>query len=140
MPTLDPYLMFNGNCREAMQFYARTLGGKIEMMMTHGDSPMKDQCPDSHRDQVMHSALSFNGRMLMASDGMPGQPYEGMKNVSMALSYETAAEGTRIFRALSEGGSVFMDLTPTFWADVFGVCTDRFGTSWMMVGGPKQIT
>jgi len=139
MPTLDPYLMFNGNCRQAMEFYQRTLGGEMQAMMTHGESPMKDQCPDGLKDQIMHSCLVVDGRMLMASDAMPGQPYEGMKNVSIALSYPTAAEGAKAFKALAEGGNVFMDLQPTFWADTFGVCTDRFGTSWMVVGGPKQV-
>ena len=137
--TLDPYLIFNGNCRQAMDFYAKTLGGKVEMMMTHGESPMKDQCPESHRDQVMHSAVSVAGRMIMASDTMPGQPYDGIRNASIALSFPTVAEGTATFKALAEGGSIFMDLTPTFWADAFGMCTDKFGMSWMVVGGPKQF-
>lgn len=139
MPTLDPYLIFNGNCRQAMEFYQRTLGGQMQAMMTHGESPMKDQCPDALKDQIMHAALVIDGRMIMASDTMPGQPYEGMKNVSIALSYPTAAEGARAFKALAEGGSTFMDLEPTFWAETFGMCTDKFGMSWMVVGGPKQF-
>lgn len=139
MPTIDPYMIFNGNCREAMEFYRKTLGGEMQMMMTHGESPMKDQCPEAFRDQIMHACLALDGRNLLASDNMPGQPYEGMKNVSIALSYPTAAEGAKAFNALAEGGSKFMDLMPTFWAEAFGMCTDKFGMSWMVVGGPKQF-
>ena len=139
MTTIDPYVIFNGNCRQAMEFYQQCLGGEMQAMMTHGESPMKDQCPASHRDQIMHACLTIDGRNIMASDGMPGQPYDGIKNVSIALSFPTVAQGTKAFKALAAGGSTFMDLTPTFWAEAFGMCTDKFGMSWMVVGGPKPI-
>ena len=134
MPTLDSYLFFNGNCAEAMRFYERTLGGKLEMM-THAQSPIADQAPPGSSDRIMHARLSLDDRSLMASDTMPGQPYGGIKGFSLAVVYPTAAEAKRIFEPLAEGGQVTMPLQKTFWAEAFGMLTDRFGTPWMGNGG-----
>jgi PhnB protein len=134
MPQLDAYLFFDGNCAEAMRFYERTLGGKIEMMMTHGESPMRDQTPPGSADRILHASLSLDGRMLMASDAMVGTPYEGMKNFSLSLLYPTVAEARRVFDALAEGGQVRMPMEKTFWAEIFGMLVDRYGTPWMVSG------
>jgi len=83
----------------------------------------------------MHARLTFDGGMLMASDTMAGQAYEGMKNFSLSLMYPTAAEGKRIFDALGQGGKVTMPFDKTFWAEGFGMFVDRFGTPWMVNGG-----
>jgi PhnB protein len=131
MPTLDAYLFFDGNCAEAMRFYERTLGGKLEMM-THAQSPIAGQTPPGSADRIMHARLDLDGRSLMASDSMAGQPYAGMKGFSLSLTYPTAAEAKRIFDALAEGGNVTMPLQKTFWAEAFGMLVDRFGTSWMI--------
>ena len=88
----------------------------------------------------MHACIELDGRLLMASDTPAGQPYEGMKGVSLALLYPTVDEAKRAFEALSPGGKVVMPLGPTFWADTFGMLTDRYGTSWMISGGMKQQT
>jgi PhnB protein len=133
MPTLDAYVFFNGNCAEAMRFYERTLGGKLDMM-THAESPIADQVPPGSADRIMHARLTIDGRNLMASDSMVGQPYGGMKGFSLALAYPTAAEAKRVFDALAEGGQVTMPLQKTFWAEAFGMLTDRFGTPWMVNG------
>jgi PhnB protein len=133
MPTLDAYVFFNGNCAEAMRFYERTLGGKLDMM-THAQSPVADQVPPGSADRIMHARLTIDGRNLMASDSMVGQPYGGMKGFSLALAYPTAAEAKRVFDALAEGGQVTMPLQKTFWAEAFGMLTDRFGTPWMVNG------
>lgn len=137
MPQLDTYLFFDGNCAEAMRFYERTLGGKIEMMMTHAESPMAAQAAPGSADRIMHACLVIEGRMLMASDTMAGDAYQGMKGFSLSLLYPTVAEAQKIFDALAKDGQVTMPMEKTFWAESFGMLVDRFGTSWM-VSGPQS--
>jgi len=134
MPQLDAYLTFDGNCADAMRFYERTLGGKLEMMMTHAESPMAAQTPPGSADRIMHARLVIDGRILMASDSMVGHPYEGMKGFSLSLVYPTVSDAQRAFDALAEGGRVNMLLQKTFWAEAFGMLVDRFGTPWMING------
>jgi PhnB protein len=134
MLQLDNYLFFDGNCADAMRFYERTLGGKLQLM-THGDSPMAAQTPPGSANRIMHARLELDGRFLMASDSMVGQPYEGMKGFSLSLIYPTVAEAQRIFAALADGGQVTMPIAKTFWAEAFGMLVDRFGTPWMVNGG-----
>lgn len=130
--SLDTYLTFNGNCAEAMRFYERVLGGKLEMMMTMGESPMAAQMPPGAENRIMHANLNLGDRRLMASDSMLGHPYGGMQGFSLSLSYGTVEEGQKIFDALADGGQVGMPLQKTFWAEGFGMLVDRFGTPWMI--------
>ena len=130
---LDAYLTFNGNCADAMRFYQRTLGGKLDLM-THAQSPIAGQTPPGSENRIMHARLAIDGRLLMASDSMVGHPYEGMKGFSLSLIYPTVAEATRVFNALADGGKVIMPLDKTFWAKAFGMLVDRFGTPWMVNG------
>ena len=140
MPQLDTYLTFDGTCAEAMRFYERTLGGKLEVLMTHAESPMNcDQLPPGSADRIMHARLVLDGRLLMASDSMIGQPFEGMKGFSLSLSYPTVAEARKVFDALAAGGQVTMPMQQTFWAEAFGMLVDRFGTSWMVNGALAKI-
>jgi PhnB protein len=134
MLQLDTYLFFDGNCADAMRFYERTLGGKLQLM-THGESPMAAQTPPGSANRIMHARLELDGRLLMASDSMVGQPYERMKGFSLSLIYPTVAEAQRMFSALAEGGQITMPIAKTFWADAFGMLVDRFGTPWMVNGG-----
>ena len=134
MGDLNAFLIFNGNCAEAMRFYERTLGGKLEMMMTHAESPMAAQTPPGSADRIMHARLVIDGRILMASDSMVGHPYEGMKGFSLSLVYPTVTDAQRAFDALAEGGRATMPLQKTFWAEAFGMLVDRFGTPWMVNG------
>jgi PhnB protein len=134
MPQIDAYLTFDGNCAEAMRFYERTLGGKLETLMTNAESPMADQAPPGSADRILHARLVIEGRALMASDSMPGQPYEGMHGFALSLNYADLAQARRVFDALSAGGRVTMPLQKVFWADAFGMLVDRFGTPWMVNG------
>jgi PhnB protein len=134
MHQLNTYLFFDGNCADAMRFYERTLGGKLSLM-THAESPMAAQTPPGSADRIMHARLDFDGGMLMASDWMAGQPYEGMKGFSLSLIYPTAAEARRMFDTLAQGGQVTMPMDKTFWAEAFGMLVDSFGTPWMVNGG-----
>ena len=133
LSTLGTYLIFDGNCAEAMRFYERTLGGKLEALMTHAQSPIAAQTPPGSADRIMHASLNLGDRRLMASDAMPGH-YQGMRGFSLSLSYPTAAEAKRVFDALAEGSKVTMPLDKTFWAEAFGMLVDRFGTPWMVNG------
>lgn len=135
MPTLDSYIFFNGNCAEAMRFYERAVGGKLEAVMKYSDSPDPQQCASAPGDLVMHASLLLEGRRLMASDNPPGHPASGMSGFALSLSYPTAEEAGRIFDALAEGGKVNMPMAKTFFADSFGMLVDRFGTPWMVGGG-----
>lgn len=132
MPQLDTYLTFDGTCAEAMRFYERTLGGKLETLMTHAESPMADQTPPGSADRIMHARLVVGDRVIMASDAMIHGPYQGMHGFSLSLVYGTTAEARRVFDALAEGGRVNMPLQKTFWAEGFGMLVDRFGTPWMV--------
>jgi PhnB protein len=131
MRQLHAYLTFDGNCADAMRFYERTLGGALEMM-TFGQSPMASQSPPGSADRIMHSRLSFDGNVLMASDSMPGQPYQGMHGFSLSLTFPSTAAAKSAFDGLAEGGRVTMPLDKTFWAEAFGMLVDRFGVPWMI--------
>lgn len=132
---INAYLNFDGNCEEAMRFYQKALGGKLEVMPYAG-SPMENDIPAEYRQRVMHACLTTaDGPSLMASDCGPWAAYEAPKGIQVALIYDTAAEGKKVFDALSQGGQVQMPLEKTFWADAFGMFTDRFGTPWMVNAG-----
>lgn len=128
---LDPYLMFNGNCAEAFQTYAKIFNGQVTMMMTFGESPEVDKIEPHWRDKIMHAHLVFGPNVLMASDAPP-QYREDMQGVSLSLKVDSAAEAERLYDALSDGGSVQMPLGETFWAHRFAMLTDRFGIRWMI--------
>ncbi|MEO8151834.1 MAG: VOC family protein [Rhizobacter sp.] len=140
MALLESYLTFNGNCAEAMRFYERTLNGKMQMMMTHGESPMGAQVLAADKNRIMHSRLIIDGgQALMAADSMGVEPPEKMSGFALSLGYNTAADATRTFNALADGGRITMPLAPTFWVETFGMLVDRFGTPWMVGGGPKSF-
>jgi PhnB protein len=128
---ISPYLNFNGQCAEAFTFYAECLGGKIVMMQTFGESPMKDQVPPEFQDKVLHVRLEVGGQALMGSDAPVGR-YDAPQGMSVSLSIPKASEGERIFAALSAGGRVTMPFAKTFWAAGFGMVVDRFGIPWMV--------
>ncbi len=132
---MNPYLTFDGNCAEAMRFYESTLGGKLDLM-TFGSSPMRDEIPAAHVDKIMHACLTVDGQSLMASDTGPWAPFEGVKGMSVTLNYPKPADAQPVFDALAKSGNVTMPLQKTFWAEAFGMVTDRFGTPWMINAGP----
>ncbi len=146
--TLTPYLSFDGTTREAYAFYEKALGARIEIMMLYADMPPmpadggggETGCgdgPSPGGDGIMHGCLRLpGGTMLFAGDTPPGMPYEGMKGVMLALQYDTVDEAQGVFEALSRGGRVTMQLSPSFWSKTFGMLTDRFGVSWAVNGGP----
>ena len=128
---VSPYVMFNGQCREAFKFYEQLLGAKILFSMTFGESPAKEQMPPETYDLIIHATLSIGDQLLMASDAPPDR-YEAPRGVYISLHLNDIAEGERIFKALSGGGKVQMPFEKTFWAERFGMCVDRFGVPWMV--------
>jgi PhnB protein len=139
MPQLNAYLSFDGQCVEAMKFYAEVLGGKLDALITYGDMPSDQPCPAGHAGRIMHANLTHPDFVLMAGDAPPGVPFEGMKGVMMTLTYASADEAKRVFDQLAAGGTVTMPLAETFWAEAFGMVTDRFGTGWGVNGASKAM-
>lgn len=136
MPALDSYIFFtNGRCAEAMQFYERTLGGKLDALLRYAEAPDQAGCPAGAGDLVMHARLALEGHALMASDVPPGMPSQPMGGFALSLQYPAADEARRIFDALAKDGTVTMPMQKTFWSEAFGMLTDRFGTPWMVGGG-----
>ena len=128
---LNPYLMFEGRCEAAFKFYEKALGCKIEFMMTYGSSPMAEQTPPEWRNKIMHARMSVGDKILMASDAPPDR-HEVMKGFSVSLSIDDPGDAERIFRSLSENGTIQMPIQETFWARRFGMLVDQFGTPWMV--------
>ena len=134
---INPYLNFNGNCEEAFKLYEQVLNGKIEFMTTHGEAPGSNAPPDFAK-KIMHATLRFGDQVIMGADA-PAQYYEKPQGFSICVSVGDVGEAERIFGELSPGGAVRMPLEKTFWAERFGMFTDRFGTSWMInCEGAKQ--
>lgn len=128
----NAYLTFAGNCREAMEFYASLAGGKIVQMMTHGEMPPSEHTPPEWKDKILHSEITFAGGTLMGSDAPPNW-YEEPRGFSVSVTLDDVKEGERIFRALSENARrISLPFSPTFWSPGFGMCTDRFGTPWII--------
>jgi PhnB protein len=127
---LYAYLNFDGNCAEAFTFYAELLGGTIEIMQTHADSPMAEHVPADWGNKILHARMTVADTVLMASDA--GDRYEKPQGFAISLSLASAEEAERVFKGLAEGGTVQMDLQETFWAVRFGMLVDRFGIPWMI--------
>lgn len=129
---LHAYRFFSNTCREAMEFYRDVFGGTLEVM-TFADLPPGENSPEGiHPDLVMHASLVFaDGSMLMASDDPSGDGGP-VKGVSLHHTAESVEDGQRMFDQLADGGEVGMPFEEVFWAQRYGDCTDRFGTSWMI--------
>ena len=139
---VQPYLFFDGRCEEAIEFYRKTHGAKVEMMMRFKDSPEPPQlgmCPPGSADKVMHACLRIGDAAVMASDGRcTGKP--SFQGFALSLTARNEAEADGMFAALGEGGQVQMPLTKTFFSPRFGMVADRFGVSWMVIVQPKAAT
>jgi PhnB protein len=128
---VNAYLFFNGQCETAFKFYEQCLGGKIEIMMTHGDSPIADQVSADWQPKILHARLIVGDQVLLASDS-PAEQYEKPQGFSVSLQIETPTDAERIFNALAEKGEVRLPIQQTFWAARFGMLVDQFGIPWMI--------
>jgi PhnB protein len=130
MMKMTTYVNFAGNCAEALRYYEQHLGGKIVMLMTHGEAPQQRNVNPEWKNAVLHARMSVAGTELMAADIPNAQP---MRSAYLSLSVESDPDAERVFTALSEGGEVFMPLQETFFASRFGQLRDRFGINWMIM-------
>ena len=128
---VSPYLIFNGDCEEALKFYEQALGAKIEGLFKFAGSPAAEHVPPDWAEKILHATIKIDGNVVMASDGPPGH-YEKPQGISVSISVNNRDKGEEIFNALSQGGTVTMPFQKTFWASGFGMCTDRFGIPWMV--------
>ncbi|MFN4117924.1 VOC family protein [Acidovorax sp.] len=138
---VEPYLMFEGRCEEALDFYRRAVGAEVKVVMRYKDNPdpagapgcADGSGPGPMPEMVMHAEFAVGSTTLMASDGM-GSGKAKFDGISLALSPDSADEARRLFDALAEGGQVQMPLAKTFFSQAFGMVADRFGVPWMVVG------
>jgi PhnB protein len=119
-----PHVHFKGNCREAFDFYADTFGGKIVFAMTYGEAPGCENAPAEVR-------IDFGGQYLLGCDA-PADRYQVPQGFAVMAAVDKPADAERIFKALAVEGTITMPFQETFWAHGFGMCTDRFGTPWMI--------
>lgn len=127
MQTIDGYLFFDGNCRQAMEFYAKCLGAELHAMK-YSDAP---NSPQGDGDKIMHAAITKGTTNLMASDWAAPVPFERGNNFSLCVNCDSREEIERLFSAFGENGQVTMPLADTFWGAHFGMLTDQFGVNWM---------
>lgn len=126
------YLQFNGQCEEAFRFYEKCFGAKIATMMSHADAPAEMQIPREWREKIMHARMTVGDTIVMASDAPPPH-YRKPQGFRVSLGVDRPAEAERIFKELSQEGSVEMKMEETFFAHRFGMTTDRFGIPWMVI-------
>jgi PhnB protein len=135
---VQPYLFFDGRCEEAIEFYKRTLGAEVLMMMRFSETPEPPppgMVPPGSENKIMHASMRIGETEVMASDGRSmGNPV--FQGVSLSLSVLSEAEADRLFKALGDGGQVQMPIGKTFFSPRFGMVADRFGVSWMIVTTP----
>lgn len=131
---VQPYLSFEGRCDEAIEFYKKAIGAKVDMLMRFKEAPDQSMVSPGNADKVMHAALRAGDTQLLMSDGRctGGANFHG---IALALSVATDADAERIFGALSDGGKVNMPLAKTFFSSRFGMLADKFGVGWMVLVG-----
>src|ERR1051325_9254972 len=131
---VEPYIFFNGRCEEAVDFYKKALGAEVIMLMRFKDSPEPHQpgmIPPGSENKVMHVSLRIGDTAVMASDGRcTGET--SFQGFALSLNPANESEAKRVFNALADGGQVQMPLGKTFWAQLFGMVSDKFGVMWMV--------
>ena len=136
--TVQPYLIFEGRCEEAIEFYRSALGAEVIMLMRFKDSPEPGMCAPGAENKVLHASLRIGETTLMASDGRC-QGKLSFQGFSLSLAVLNESEAERLFASVAEGGQVQMPLTKTFFSPCFGMVTDRFGVSWMIIVPAEAI-
>jgi PhnB protein len=127
---LDVYLNYAGNCQQAFRFYEQHLGGKITMMMTHGQGPNAANLAAEQKDAILHARIEIGHTVVMGADIPKSEP---MRSAYLTLTLDSEEEAERLYTVLSEGGQVFMKMEKTFFANRFAMLRDQFGTSWMLL-------
>ena len=138
--TLSIYLNFNGNCRQAFDFYRSVFGGDFISISTFGEGPDDMGMPEDEKDHIMHVTLPIGDSVLMGSDTSAafGPPHQVGNNFSVSCHPQTREETDRLFAGISAGGTVTMPLQDVFWGSYFGSCVDKFGVPWMFNHDTQQ--
>lgn len=133
---VQPYLSFEGRCEEAIEFYKKAAGAEVNMLMRFKDAP--ESCPDGNApgtaNKVMHASLQFGDSTVMASDGRCTGEAK-FSGISLSLTTRDDAQAEKLFSALGDGGNVALPMAKTFFSSRFGIVTDRFGVTWMIMTG-----
>jgi PhnB protein len=129
---LYTYLNYGGNCRQAFEFYAEHLGGRITMLTTHGEVPDPSTVPPEWKDAVLHARIEIGGTSVLGAD-VPPERFQPMRSAYLSLSLDSNEEAERAYALLTDGGQIFMKMEETFFAHRFAMLRDRFGTSWMLL-------
>lgn len=132
---IEAYLFFDGNAEEALEFYARVLGGQIEGKFRYADSPdpvPPEYMPPGGPDKLLHASLLIDGQRLMLGDGVPRES-GGFRGFALTLQYQSEDRARQVFSALADGGQITMPMGPTFFSPCYGMLTDRFGVQWMVM-------
>jgi PhnB protein len=128
---LGTQLNFDGNCQAAFEYYEKHLGGKVTFTLTYGDSPMATHVPHEDHGKILHATLELGDQRLTGAD-LPAGRYGKPQGFDVTIGLEDPEEAERIFAVLADGGWTQMPLQETFWAQRFGMATDRFGIPWMV--------
>lgn len=131
MKQLVPYINFNGQCQEALDFYQNCFGHAELSIQTFGDAKL-DEMPEESKDKVMHAEFKTDGLFFMASDGRAGGDFSMGNNIHLNVQLDSLEEQIGLFEKLSQNGNVTMPLQNTFWNARFGMLTDKFGIQWML--------
>lgn len=139
--SIEAYVYFNGNCREAVEYYADVFGTEKPVIMTYGDVPDEDhfQLSDESKNLVMHTNLTLSGSRIMFSDVPPGMPPVGGNNISLTYLTDDTEEITSIFNRIKKEGTVNMELQESFWTKLFGSVTDKYGIEWMFSHDEERV-
>jgi PhnB protein len=129
---LHTYLNYGGNCEQAFRFYEQHLGGKVTMLMRHGEQPNSQQVAKGWEHAVLHARMSLGGTELLGAD-IPPDRFQPMRSAYLTLTVGSVAEAERLYALLGDGGEIFMKMEETFFAHRFAMLRDRFGTSWMLL-------
>jgi len=128
---VNPYLFYNGNCEEALKYYQKVLGARIEATQLYEGGPADMPIPPDWKKKIMHARLTIDGEVLMASDAAPGH-FQKPQGYAVSLQVEDPADAESRFKALADGGSINMPFGKTFFSKGFGMCVDKFGIPWMV--------
>ncbi len=129
---IEMFINFDGNCKEAVEFYAKVFKTQVKNIMTYSQAPKSEEYPLApvDKDRIMYACLDFENMSIMFMDMPSNAPLTKGDNINPTISVNDKNEVTRLFNELKEGGAVFMELQKTFFCDWYGMVQDKFGINW----------
>ncbi|MFD0862427.1 VOC family protein [Sungkyunkwania multivorans] len=129
---LHPYVMFNGQCEQAIEFYKDIFDAQVPVLMRYGEAPPEVlTTPEDHKQKIMHATIAFGGVSFQLCDNMQPNYKRGNSN-HLYITMDSEHEAAMVFESLAEGGTIGMPFDETFWGSKFGMCTDKFDVQWMV--------